>query len=342
MKRKRGSFPDGVTRHDILDAIEIFDANGAQGFGDSKDYDLLLSDGRRYPPKAIAGIAARRVAGRILMPIDFSAGEGQKCFNVLRENGFIIVPKAEARNVSETSDDWSREEVVAAVRAYLEMQSLERAGASYSKAGFNRELRQGALKKRTGASVEFRMQNISATLADCGLEWIDGYKPAKHVGPRVKGLILEILAELKPDEFWPFIPTDDEDGIKAATAAILVSKKILSRPEGENSPRKIQRDAASYARSAAVAAFVRQEANGVCECCSNPAPFLDENGLPFLEVHHVQPLSDQGADTVENAVAVCPNCHRMLHHSGERNEARARLYANISRLRPQEIQLATS
>ncbi|MGH8437576.1 MAG: HNH endonuclease [Pseudomonas sp.] len=31
------------------------------------------------------------------------------------------------------------------------------------------------------------------------------------------------------------------------------------------------------------------------------------------EVHHKVRLADGGLDTVENAIAVCPNCHRQAH-----------------------------
>ncbi|WP_342542729.1 HNH endonuclease signature motif containing protein [Paenisporosarcina sp. FSL H8-0542] len=34
---------------------------------------------------------------------------------------------------------------------------------------------------------------------------------------------------------------------------------------------------------------------------------------PYLEVHHIKRLADNGEDSVENAIAVCPNCHRELH-----------------------------
>lgn len=70
-----------------------------------------------------------------------------------------------------------------------------------------------------------------------------------------------------------------------------------------------------FKRNAAVAATVRVRANGVCENCRNPAPFIKKsNGVPFLEVHHVVRLADNGDDTVDNAIAVCPNCHRQLHY----------------------------
>lgn len=36
-------------------------------------------------------------------------------------------------------------------------------------------------------------------------------------------------------------------------------------------------------------------------------------GRAVLQNHHVQPLAEGGADVVENAVALCPNCHRRMH-----------------------------
>jgi len=33
-----------------------------------------------------------------------------------------------------------------------------------------------------------------------------------------------------------------------------------------------------------------------------------------LEVHHKVPLAEGGDDTVENAIALCPNCHRHAHY----------------------------
>ena len=37
-------------------------------------------------------------------------------------------------------------------------------------------------------------------------------------------------------------------------------------------------------------------------------------GDPFLEVHHIKWLARKGNDTLDNAVALCPNCHRRMHH----------------------------
>ena len=55
-------------------------------------------------------------------------------------------------------------------------------------------------------------------------------------------------------------------------------------------------------------------AKGKCEKCMKPAPFMRLlDGTPFLEVHHKKPLSEDGADIVENTVALCPNCHAQVH-----------------------------
>ncbi|MCH4164115.1 MAG: HNH endonuclease [Lentilactobacillus diolivorans] len=52
---------------------------------------------------------------------------------------------------------------------------------------------------------------------------------------------------------------------------------------------------------------------GVCQLCGEPAPFKDKTGQPYLEVHHIDWLSQGGKDVIENEIAICPNCHRKMH-----------------------------
>lgn len=80
-------------------------------------------------------------------------------------------------------------------------------------------------------------------------------------------------------------------------------------------PSQSVREVVVYERNPDVVAEVLSRARGVCEACKKPAPFLKKsNGKPFLEVHHVKQLANGGEDTVENAIAVCPNCHRQAHY----------------------------
>lgn len=79
-------------------------------------------------------------------------------------------------------------------------------------------------------------------------------------------------------------------------------------------PSKSTAKTTYYKRNADVIAEVLSRANGVCECCKKPAPFMSKSkNAPFLEVHHIISLSADGYDTVENAEALCPNCHREKH-----------------------------
>lgn len=70
-----------------------------------------------------------------------------------------------------------------------------------------------------------------------------------------------------------------------------------------------------FLRNYDVVAEVLHRANGVCQICGKVAPFKrSKDGTPYLEVHHRVQLADGGEDTVENAVAACPNCHREAHY----------------------------
>ena len=55
-------------------------------------------------------------------------------------------------------------------------------------------------------------------------------------------------------------------------------------------------------------------AAGPCESCGKPAPFLRKNGNPYLEPHHFLRLADEGPDHPRWVGAVCPACHREIHH----------------------------
>jgi len=88
--------------------------------------------------------------------------------------------------------------------------------------------------------------------------------------------------------------------------------RLAKAPE---KPKMRIREVVTYERNPDVVAEVLARAKGVCHNCGNIAPFRKRtNGAPYLEVHHKTQLAHGGKDTVENAIAVCPNCHRKAHH----------------------------
>ncbi|QNP44319.1 HNH endonuclease [Sphingomonas daechungensis] len=79
-------------------------------------------------------------------------------------------------------------------------------------------------------------------------------------------------------------------------------------------PPTVATTAIAYLRNPDVVAEVLYRSQGVCEGCGMNAPFdRKSDGSPYLEVHHKMHLSEGGEDTVENAIAICPNCHRREH-----------------------------
>lgn len=84
--------PKGITRADVLRAIAALDRGEPHAFKGSRKYDLL-ENGKRYPPKAVLGLAAARLARRPLVPADFSGGVESQCHAILEDLGFKIVAK---------------------------------------------------------------------------------------------------------------------------------------------------------------------------------------------------------------------------------------------------------
>lgn len=104
---------------------------------------------------------------------------------------------------------------------------------------------------------------------------------------------------------------EDEDDLPGSLAAARLAALDACKPGsddvGQSAPRKL------YQRSRKVAHYVLMRAQGTCESCEKPAPFMKKDGTPYLEPHHVNRLSDGGLDHPRYVGAVCPSCHREIH-----------------------------
>lgn len=232
---------------------------------------------------------------------------------------------------AQRSRAWSDAELNSSVQAYLRMLRFELAGARYSKAEINRTLRDGPLTTRSKASVEFRMQNISAALYELKMPWVTGYPPARNIGSAVKEKMIALLRAENIDFLNAYVATSHDESFHAKVSE-LRRRQIGRKPFGSFRPLTETRSITTYVRDPAVKAWVLQLANGICEGCRCKAPFLGLDGLPYLEVHHVMPLACHGSDTPSNAVALCPNCHRRCHYAIDRDQFKLELYENIPRL----------
>ena len=92
-------------------------------------------------------------------------------------------------------------------------------------------------------------------------------------------------------------------------------KKILKDSKGQVKKMGEAISPTEYIkRSTDVKKYALLRANGKCENCEKDAPFVNSNNVPFLEVHHIFSLSDDGPDHPTNVAAICPNCHREAHY----------------------------
>lgn len=93
------------------------------------------------------------------------------------------------------TNKWSRNELKAAVIAYLHMWEMNQNRIPFVK----KEIYETLADEygRTSKSYEYRMQNISYVFAQLGREWVTGLKPAKNVGSKVAKEIEALILELE-------------------------------------------------------------------------------------------------------------------------------------------------
>lgn len=124
------------------------------------------------------------------------------------------------------------------------------------------------------------------------------------------------------------LPELSEEALQEASLEELRSVALMkSAPARGITTVRVQ-----YLRAVAVKKYVLARADGYCEGCREPAPFVDSCGKPYLEPHHIHRLADEGPDHPKNVVAVCPNCHRRAHHSKDADDFKKRLVRVVGKL----------
>ena len=73
-------------------------------------------------------------------------------------------------------------------------------------------------------------------------------------------------------------------------------------------------------RNPLIASNALQRASYNCEVDEKHSTFISKSGKPFVEAHHLIPISATARlglnlDFEENILSLCPNCHRAIHHS---------------------------
>lgn len=101
----------------------------------------------------------------------------------------------------------------------------------------------------------------------------------------------------------------EKEAVTLSNTELYKRVKVVKRESRK--PRTVETKV--YDRDPYLKELVKRIAEGKCQYCGETAPFIDKNGEPYLEEHHVTWLARGGSDTIDNVVAVCPNCHTKAH-----------------------------
>jgi 5-methylcytosine-specific restriction protein A len=148
------------------------------------------------------------------------------------------------------------------------------------------------------------------------------YREGVDVDGRTRQVIVFHLIQTE-DDYESFGPSSTP-----TTLGQLRQRALDGASEpGEKDPKEARR--LYHQRSAAVREYVLVRADGTCESCGSSAPFSRQDGTPYLEPHHTRRLSDGGPDHPRWVGAVCPNCHREIHHGADGKQKNRRLQQDL-------------
>ena len=129
---------------------------------------------------------------------------------------------------------WSRLEVEATVRDYMEMLSLELRGETFNKAQRNERLRE-LLDNRSRGAVEYKHENISAVLIELGMPYVKGYKPHFNV----QALLREIVPKHISPELLQMVVADVDAEETQLTVDDPLALKVVDAPQ-RNVPQEVR------------------------------------------------------------------------------------------------------
>jgi len=146
-----------------------------------------------------------------------------------------------------------------------------------------------------------------------------------------------IIFELEVDPGGAEATDEASTGVEPPTHRRLQSKPLdelrrLALQKASPSASTAERRTNVHLRSEAIRTYVLKRARGICEGCEKEAPFVTRQRHPYLEAHHVSRISDGGPDHPAWVIALCPNCHRRVHHGKNGDEYNAQLIRHLEKI----------
>ena len=171
----------------------------------------------------------------------------------------------------------------------------------------------------------FMQKNQSDVHAIISKQISDSYTHLSEVSKTGSGPASTTNAQKnETEQDLPQDPQEEKADIAETSSDIGELRKAAKRDEAVGvSHTTTTSQTSEYTRSNKIKEYVKARAEGHCEGCGQPAPFISKTGDPYLHAHHIKELSNGGKDTIDTVIALCPNCHYRVHHGkdgGEYNE----------------------
>lgn len=262
-----------------------------------------------------------------------------ECFNFKNKNGcyYAYVPKAPSLDIRRLGANCSDSAISGVLVIFVSKDNKNNARkiiGYYENATVFKNLRKGP-NVLNGQNIHYLISSHTAKVFPIEkrpvIEGISSFKGSNGLMGRnpwwypdlnkynIAHIVSKMLTHIgKMDQFFGYENLEKyNETLNSETELSYDDDPKKRRERLENAPKiptKTQMTTTQYRRNPDVIAEVLYRANGICECCHKKAPFISKStGRPYLEVHHIIQLSKHGEDSVENAIAVCPNCHKKLH-----------------------------
>lgn len=162
--------------------------------------------------------------------------------------------------------------------------------------------------------------NLGKTLKICSTDYSELKALAAQRGLSVRDC-KDCINEVLPDDEKSHPSLSLQEVENDFSEKLNQSKELSSQvrkmrlDNAPKQPQTIKVQTSVFLRNPDVVVEVLTRSKGFCESCRKKAPFVrSSDNSPYLEVHHIIRLADGGYDTIENALAICPNCHRKAHY----------------------------
>jgi hypothetical protein len=242
-----------------------------------------------------------------------------------------------------TGQDWSRDEIIAAISLYEEL-----LGQPISKSAGSRVEQIAQQIGRVPTGLYNKLMNLRALdprAPQQGLKggsrldeatWNEFFSKSANTMDWAK--LNQEYRRLwgEADRVDPPSQTSLEAEEKRLAGKSVDDLLALYRKRPKNlKPLRRSQSVAAYDRDPMVVTLRKKLASNRCEVdgCTSPV-FENDAGEPFVEVHHLVPLAQGGEDVLENTVALCPTHHRYLHIGKGRDELTKALQARRIALAP--------